>query len=64
MKSQNRRRRGIQHRIVQEEKIPDRHKKKRKMEWLRNKMNASGEREDEDEKECDEQKYRNEDRNK
>jgi len=27
-------------------------------------MNASGEREDEDEKECDEQKYRNEDRNK
>jgi hypothetical protein len=26
-------------------------------------MNASGEREDEDEKEYDEQKYRNEDRN-
>jgi hypothetical protein len=33
------------------------------MEWVRNKMNASGEREDEDEKEYDEQKYRNEDRN-
>lgn len=41
---------------MQEGKISDRHKKKRKMEWVQNKMNASGERKDEDEKEYDEQK--------